>query len=78
MVTQSAELVFCDSTASPDNLNTAVFILSCGTSVGALPLAAAMTSSEDAVTVPCRQGLQHCATYCPSVHFLEEAQILDH
>ena len=51
MVTQSAELVFCDSTASLDNLNTAVFILSCGTSVGALPLAAVMTSSEDAVTL---------------------------
>ena len=28
MVTQSAKLVFCDSTASLDNLNTAVFILS--------------------------------------------------
>ena len=51
MVTQSAKLVFCDSTASLDNLNTAVFILSCGTSVGALPLAAVMTSSEDAVTL---------------------------
>ena len=51
MVTQSAKLVFCDSTASLDNLNTAVFILSCGTSVGALPLAAVMTFSEDAVTL---------------------------
>ena len=51
MVTQSAKLVFCDSTASLDNLNTAVFILSCGTSIGALPLAAVMTFSEDAVTL---------------------------
>ena len=51
IVTQSAKLVFYDSTASLDNLNTAVFILSCGTSVGALPLAAVMISSEDAVTL---------------------------
>ena len=51
MVTQSAELVFCDSTASLDNLNTAVFIHSCSTSVGALSLAAIMTCSEDAVAL---------------------------
>ena len=76
MVTQSAKLVFCDSTASLDNLNTAVFILSCGTSVGALPLAAVMTSSEDAVTLPA--GFTALCHILPNCAFLEEAQILDH
>ncbi len=76
MVTQSAELVFCDSTASLDNLNTAVFILSCSTSVVALPFTAVMTSSEDAVALSARfTALCHIL---PIVHVLEEAQILNH
>ena len=44
MLRQSGELVYCDSTASLDNLNTAVFILSSSTSAGAVPLGAVMTS----------------------------------
>ncbi len=67
MVTQSAELVFCDSTASLDNLNTAVFILSCGTSVVDLPLTAVMTSSEDAVTLSA--GFTALCHILPTVHF---------
>ena len=51
MLRQSGELVYCDSTASLDNLNTAVFILSSSTSAGAVPLGAVMTSSEDADTL---------------------------
>ena len=87
MVTQSAKLVFCDSTASLDNLNTAVFVLSygtsvgtlplaAGTSVGALPLAAVMTSSEDAVTLSA--GFTALCHILPKCAFLEEVQILDH
>ena len=51
MAQQSGELVYCDSTASLDNLNTAVFILSCSTSAGAIPLGAVMTSREDTETL---------------------------
>ena len=51
IVRQSGELVYCDSTASLDNLNTAVFILTSSTSAGAVPLGAVMTSSEDADTL---------------------------
>ena len=51
MLRQSGELVYCDSTASLNNLNTAVFILSSSTSAGAVPLGAVMTSSEDADTL---------------------------
>ena len=43
--------VYCNSTASLDNLNTAVFIPTSSTSTGAVPLDAVMTSSEDADTL---------------------------
>ena len=51
IVRQSGELVYFDSTASLDNLNTAEFILTSSTSAGAVPLGAVMTSSEDADTL---------------------------
>ena len=51
LLCQTSELVYCDSTASSDNLNTAVFIVSCSTSASAIPLRAVMTSSEDAETL---------------------------
>ena len=51
LLRQSEELFYCDSTASLDNLNIAVVIVSCSTSAGAIPLGAVMTSSEDAETL---------------------------
>ena len=51
LVRQSGELVYCDSTASLDNSNSAVVIVSCSISAGAIRLGAVMTSSEDAETL---------------------------
>ena len=44
-------MVYCNSTASLDNLNTAVFVLSGSTVAGAVPLGCVMASSEDVETL---------------------------
>ena len=50
-VQQSSDIMFCDSTASLDRHNSLVFLLSTTTPVGALPLAAVVTSDEQEDTI---------------------------
>ena len=45
-VVQSSEMVFCDSTASLDRLNTSLFILSTSHPAGGLPLGVVLVSDE--------------------------------
>ena len=50
-VMQSAELVFCDSTASLDRFNTSLFILSAAHPAEGLPLGVVLSSDEREVTI---------------------------
>ena len=61
-------MVYCDSTASLDNLNTAVFVLSCSTVAGAVPLGCVMASSEDVETLT-QLRLKHLSASYPTMPF---------
>ena len=51
MVQQSAETVFCDSTAGLDRYNNPLFLLSTSTPAGGVPLGCVVTSGESESTV---------------------------
>ena len=66
-------MVYCDSTASLDNLNTAVFVLSCSTVAGAVPIGCVMASREDVETLTA--AFKALVSILPDYAFLEEAKL---
>jgi len=63
-VIQSAELAFCDSTASLDRFNTSLFILSVAHPAGGLPLGIVLSSDEKEETIT--RGLEMLMEILPS------------
>lgn len=70
---QSGELVFIDSSASFDDFNNPVFILSTASPAGGLPLGIVITSGESAATI--RDGLLKLQSILSSKSFAGEGSI---
>ena len=56
-VVQSAEVLYCDSTASLDRFNTPVFILSTSQASGGVPVGVIITSNEKEETIQAEMNL---------------------
>ena len=69
---QSAEMVFCDSTASLDRYNTSLFILSTAHPAGGLPLGVVLSSDEKEETIT--KGFQMLTETLPSNSFYNKEQ----
>ena len=69
-VMQSAEIVFCDATASLDRYNTALFILSTCHPAGGLPLGVVMISDEKEESIT--KGFQLLMETIPSDSFIRK------
>ena len=71
-VLQSAELIFCNSTALLDRFNTSLFIISTAHPAGGLPLGVMLTSDEKEETIV--KGLEMLMDTLPSGRFITGAK----